>query len=95
MPLSLNLRTHRIIDRLKALEQFMDWSEEHGNTAPRAGFWTGLSELLHDVRRDVRFLSRAPFPLSEWQGETWEDFLDEYDQTYNESDLSDTRPDES
>lgn len=81
MPLSLSARTHRIIHRLKALEQFMDWLEEHGDTAPSKGFWAGLGELLHDVRRDVKVLSRAPFPITEWQGQNWEEFLDEYDRT--------------
>ena len=74
--LTLRERTYRIAHRLQMLEQVFDWmgDDEEIPAPPRAGFWTGLSEILSDVRRDVWKLQRVPFPLTEWAGETWEEF---------------------
>lgn len=41
-------------------------------------FWNGLSELLRDLRVDVAFLRRMPFPLTEWHGESWRTFASAY-----------------
>ena len=56
-PLSLQARATRIVSRLHALQQFIDWaSARTDNEPPNAAFWAGLSTMLGDIaggRRDV------------------------------------------
>lgn len=74
--LTLQERTRRLSRRLNTLQQLFEWASVAEPQAPLNAdeFWCGLSGILGDLRADVAFLRRMPFPLTEWHGEDWRTF---------------------